>query len=171
LVAIDGERLLIVYTIGADPSDAGTASVGRLRAAIANVNAPGLLTPFSVDAGPDAAMPADGVSQHRPAATRLGDAVYVGWTNSSRDGSVGDRVFLSEVGSISSTALTFGAARTLPLGASEQTPWQSNLRLGASSLFPGGAVIAVWERAMDASALTTVDLMLDLRPSPFVFLK
>jgi hypothetical protein len=96
----------------------------------------------------------------------------VGWTVGPADGSSDERVLLALVTSDAAepNGVKLGAALIFPLGG-VATGWESNLHLAASPLFPKGALISTWESAASASSLAAVDLKLDFRPSPFVFLK
>jgi len=170
LVAIDDTRLLVVFSVGTDPGGTGTADVGRLMWAVASASAPGEIAVSPLDVGPPAA-PATGASQRRPSATRVGDRIYLAWTSTAAGPSGDEQVLLATATADETAAggVAFGAPMPLPRG-DDASGWRRNLRLGASPLFPAGAVISTWESASDGSSLARVDLMLDLRPSSFVFL-
>ena len=100
-----------------------------------------------------------------------GDIVYVGWQfeDDTDAGSI-DRVFVAtaELDATSPGGLRLRDELLLPpaplaAGAGKI----GNMRLAASPLFPSGALISAWEQTTAAHATT---LVLDLRPSPFVFL-
>lgn len=163
LVALDDQHLLLLYTIGTDPLGSGSATLGRLRASVLSASAPGSVN--SVPWLPLSAPDAPGVAQQRPSAMRVGERIYVAWQSASMDEPApGVRAFLSEVEFDAETGeLIQHDERTLPLAAAPSGS-QANPRLGASALFPEGALITVWE---DANAPV---LQLDFRPSPFVTL-
>jgi len=166
LAALDDAHLLVLFSVGADPDGTGTADVGRLFWAVADTAAPGPLAVRALDA---AAAPPSSVSQRRPTATRAGESVYLGWTETDGTGAAGERVFLAAVAPDAVAGFAIGAPMALPRGATAGG-WRRNLHLTASTLFPAGAVISTWESASDGSSLAAVDLVLDFRPSPFVFL-
>jgi hypothetical protein len=172
LVALDDTHLLVVFTIGTDPAETGTASVGRLRAAILSTTSPGPVTAFAF--GPTLAPYATDstLGQRRPSAVRVGDQEYVAWENSPAAGAAaGEQVFVTRVAldPARPNGLAQDQEMQLPFGAPGAGS-QSNVRLGASTLFPGGALISTWESASSGASRATPDLMLDFRPSPFVFL-
>lgn len=172
LVALDASHLLVVFTIGTDPGQTGMATIGRLRGAVLTADAPGLVATFPLleRSGAGAAAGDAAISDRGPSAARVGDSLNVAWTSTTAGAADAPRVYLAP--------LTFGAAdarvvvgtpRELPFGAPPDS-WRSNVHLAASSLFPGGALISVWEGARDGSSSALVAPALDFRPSPFVFL-
>jgi hypothetical protein len=121
------------------------------------------------------AAPASGsdvtLHQSRASAVRVGDIVYAGWQfeDDTDAGSI-DRVFVAtaELDATSPGGLRLRDELLLPpapvaVGAGKI----GNMRLAASPLFPSGALISAWEQTTATHATT---LVLDLRPSPFVFL-
>jgi hypothetical protein len=128
----------------------------------------------SFDFGPITAPYAGDTSlvQHRPSATRVGDQVYVAWESSSPlDASSGENVFVARIALDAGkpNGLTQDEEVRLPLGAADAR-WNSGIHLASSQLFPSGALISAWESTRDGSSRAAVDLMLDFRPAPFVFL-
>ena len=172
LAALDDTHLFLLFTIGTDPAETGVASVGRLQAAVLDVASPGMVSPFAF--GPTLApyATATGLTQRRPAATRVGDQVYAAWEMASpADASAGEQVFVTRV------ALSPGQPNGIARDQEMRMPyagggaaWQSNVHLGVSTLFPAGALVTTWESASDGSSRAVTDLLLDFRPSPFVFL-
>jgi hypothetical protein len=167
LLALDDAHLLVVFSTGTDPADTGTATVARLRAAILSTSAPGLVQPFPF--GPLAAAYHDpSLEQRRPGAAHVGDQHYLSWESTSPGG--GSTVFLTRV------SLDPGQPNGIRQDEEIRVPypsgagWQSNVHLAASPLFPAGALISVWETASDGTSRASTDVMLDFRPSPFVFL-
>ncbi len=175
-------------------------TVGQLRAAVLSTGSPGKvtsfrLTPARVDDGSDAgaadALDAGGdvdddasgrplfaplyamLDQRRPSAARVGDVVYVAWQNAlPRELGVGDRLVVATatLDATSEHKVVFGSEMRLPYGLPPAGA-QTNPRLGVSPLFPAGALATVWEsRAAETDGGTAGALMLDFRPSPFVFL-
>ena len=172
LAALDDAHLFVLFTIGTDPAETGVASTGRLRAAVLDVASPGMVTPFAF--GPTLAPYAAGtaLNERRPAAARVGDQIYAAWEMSPpADASAAEQVFVTRVALSAgpSSGIAQDEEMRLPYG-SAGVRWQSNVHLGVSTLFPAGALITTWESASDGSSRAIPDLLLDLRPSPFVFL-
>ncbi len=175
-------------------------TVGQLRAAVLSTGSPGKVTSFrltparvddvsdagaadTLDAGGDVDDDASGrppapplyamLDQRRPSAARVGDVVYVAWQNAlPRELGVGDRLVVATatLDATSEHKVVFGSEMRLPYGLPPAGA-QTNPRLGVSPLFPAGALATVWEtRAAETDGGTAGALMLDFRPSPFVFL-
>jgi hypothetical protein len=96
----------------------------------------------------------------------VGDVTYVAWQNASPS-AIGDRVLVAKVAldPADNTKLIVNDQLMLPQDGSAAGP-QVNPRLGASPLFPSGALISAWEDATNRANA----LKIDFRPSPFVFL-
>jgi hypothetical protein len=97
--------------------------------------------------------------------------LYVAWETESPAGDpLAEEVFMARVvrNPQDPFAPTYDAEEPLQTTAT-RTGSQLNPRLAASSLFPGGAMLATWE---DWSPVGSdgPSLMLDFRPSPFVSL-
>jgi len=169
LVALDDTHLLLLYTVGTDPLATGSASVGRLRAAVLSTEEQGevdaaawssLLEPYASDTT---------LAQRRPSAARVGERVYVAWESTSPLGSgEGTDAFVARVElDPDGEMLVQDTETTLPFGFLHPGA-QRNPRIAASPLFPEGAVIALWEDVEQPGGGST--LTLDFRPSPFVTL-
>jgi hypothetical protein len=160
--------LLVVFATGGDATDATAAApVYRLSAAVIDTAASTPVTAFSV--APFAAEFADpSLAQRRPAAARVGDVAYLAFeTQSPADAGAGAQLFLERVAFDASqpNGVLRDQEMRLPYPAGGTT--SSNVHFAASALFPTGALISTWEEANRAG----VDLALDFRPSPFVFLR
>jgi hypothetical protein len=172
VIELDGDHMMLVYTVGTSQSGGAPATVGRLRTAVLDRAAP-----TAVTSAPLATlMPNnqdESLDQRRPAAVRVGDRLFVSWQSESPNGdALRDEVWLQEI--------TWDPADPDRLEPADERPLQvSAPRLGdqrnptfaASPLFPQGALITLWE---DWSGLLenspTPDVVLGFRPVPFVTL-
>jgi hypothetical protein len=166
LVALDDQHLLVAFTVGTDPTDSGGITTPRVRAAVLMPSSAGAVEPFAVDPSlaPYATDPAS--TQRGPRAVRIGGQAYLAWESSwSGDGSAGDHFFLAPVrlDSTEPHGVALGPEVGLPLGA-PAVGIQSNGHLGASDLYPQGALIFVWEDPSTARS----NVIVDFRPAPFV---
>jgi hypothetical protein len=170
LVALDATHLLLAAAVGMDSTDSGNVTAIQLRAAVLSTDAPGAVATF--DLGPDLGPLADPTaSVHGPCAARVGDDVYVGWMSVPSSGaSEGEQAFVARVTLDPSQANGLASEEELRMPYPSGGGFQSNIHLAASSLFPGGALLTAWEGASDGTSRATSDVMLDVRPSPFVFL-
>lgn len=163
LVELDDQHLLVLFTVGSDP--AGSAPpVDELRGSVLSLDTPGEVSSFVLPGANSPTPAAERLS--RPSAARTGSLSYIGWQSKAADASA--RVFVTgvafEVGAPND--LTMDATRELPINGMP-FPQSVNLRLSGSSLFPAGALISIWQ----TSTLSAPDrLVMDFRPSPFVFL-
>jgi hypothetical protein len=170
LVALDDAHLLVVFSTGTDPGDTGMATVARLRAAVLSTSSPGLAQTFSFDPLAAASLEPS-LEQHFPSAARVGDSMYVAWQSSSpADAGAGEQAFVMRVvlDPAASNGVRWDEEIRLPYPTGGG--WQSNVHLASSPLFPDGALISTWETASDGTSRASTDVMLDFRPSPFVFL-
>ena len=163
LVELDDKHLLLLFSVAGVGADQGSNhDETQLRASVLSIDEPGAVSSFPIFAD-DSGGPLE--HQIRPNAVRVGAISYVGWQTAS---AAGTRSFVAQV------ALAIGQMNDLSLGAKLELPivptpgTRANLHLAASSLFPGGALISLWESTGEASAATA--LTMDFRPSPFVFL-
>jgi hypothetical protein len=177
LVQLDATHLLLVYTMGTDPLGSGTSNVGRLRYALLDVDAPGLVTPSSWTPLVEPYASDGSLAQRRPSLTRVGARVYLAWETQSPLGDpLRSEVFFAELGWSAEDSgdgpgeLMQHEERPLQIDAPRAGD-QRNARLAASPLFPEGAVITLWE---DHSGLLdgrpAPDVLMAFRPSPLVTL-
>jgi len=172
LVELDASHLLVVFTVGTNPDDSGSASAARLRVAVLSASSPGAVESFEL-APRLTAYAMDAMrSLAKPSAARVGDRVYLAWESWTNAVEPTDReAFLAEIelDPTDATKIVQHVETPLPRGA--QSTGRIGPRLAASPLFPKGALISVWEDRTQASGpLDPSWLMLDFRPSPFVFL-
>jgi cysteine-rich repeat protein len=171
LVALDDGHLLLLFTVGTDPFGTGTASVGRLRASVLSIDAPGEVTaePWAPRLEPYASDTT--AAQGRPSTARVGGHVYVAWESAVPGSATGQtsQVFVAQLEfDAADDAIAADEELAMPLDVPHDGAL-SNPRLAASPLFPDGALLTVWEQT-DAPGSDGTLLMLDLRPSPFVML-
>jgi hypothetical protein len=172
LVELDGDHLLLVYSIGTAPSG-GPATVGRLRAAVLARGTPGMVVSAPLGVLTESYSGDTSIDQRRPAAARVGERTFVGWQSESPSGTaLGDEVWVQEFewdpgGSDPIEAID---ERALPIDPPRGGD-QRNSTLAVSPLFPGGALITLWE---DWSGLLpgrdAPDVLMGFRPVPFVTL-
>lgn len=171
LVALDDEHLLLVHTVGTDPLGSGTANVGRLRVAVLRIGAPGGVTsqPWLPLHEPYASNVA--LAQRRPSATRVGDELFVTWEQESPRGDERSDEVLVQRLSWSADApnvLVSLEERVLQNNAPSAGD-QRNPKLAPTPLFPGGALITLWEdHSRELPTRPVPEIVLGLRPVPFV---
>jgi hypothetical protein len=173
LLELDATHLLLVFTTGPGAFDAGAGTAERLRAAVIDVTVPGsiastelvqLTSPYDTDAS---------LRQSRPAATLVGDRIFVAWQTESPLGDPLDsELWVGEIGWSSTNPGVVELLREWPVPP--DTPRigdQANPGLAASPLFPGGALITVWEdESRTLSGRPSPDLLMNFRPTPLVML-
>jgi hypothetical protein len=173
LVQLDDQHLLLVFTVGTDPLSTGSASVGRLRAALLDTAAPGEVSPFELipltaPYSSDATL-----AQRRPSLARVGDQLFLAWESASPLGDArGQETWIERLqwSPDHPTTLDMPHEEPLPLKAPTDGN-QENPRLGTSPLFPGGALITLWEdHSLAISGRPSPDIMLGFRPVPWVTL-
>jgi hypothetical protein len=173
LLTLDDEHLLLVYTVGTDPLGSGTANVGRLRAAVLDTASPGEVDPELVVAIAAPYSTDDGLSQRRPGLVRVGDELFLVWESTSPLGDARANEILLQ--SLAWTPddpelLSVTDERSVPTDAPTDGD-QQNPRLGASPLFPGGALIVLFEDHTGSDITRPLpDVSLALRPIPWVTL-
>jgi hypothetical protein len=173
LVELDATHLLLFFTSGGEISDASQATGRRLRFAIVDTAAPGTVEasmflpttpPYDRD---------ETLRQRRPAAARVNDRLFVAWeTESALGDPLLSEFFVAEIGWSAGEPHVIRSIAEWPAPADAfRSGDQKGPALAASRLFPGGALITVWE---DHSRLLTgrpsPELMLNFRPVPFVLL-
>ena len=138
-----------------------------------DVNAPGSLSSWRLTPLTEPYATDPSLSQSRPDAVRVGERIYVAWESESPSGDARmEQVWLQELNWSSGEPDVIQTVNEwrLPVTA-ESLPEQRRPVLGASPLFPGGALIAVWEDHSGSVADRPLpDLMLSFRPVPFVLL-
>jgi hypothetical protein len=173
LVELDQTHLLLFYTSGGDVSDGGSATGSRLRVAVVDITVDETLE--SIVVRPSTA-PYDGdetLRQRRPAATRVGDRLFIAWeTESPLADPLRSEYWVAELGWSANEPRRIQKLAEWPARADAiRSGDQKSPALAASPLFPGGALITVWEdHSRQLAGRPAADLMLDFRPVPFVAL-
>ena len=108
------------------------------------------------------------LAQRRPAATRAGARVYLAWESESPDfDERASELFVARVELDAEDKLVQRPEQAFPPGVPRAGD-QRNPHLASNDLFPEGAVIMLFEdRPLGANS----DVLLDYRPSPFVWLE
>jgi hypothetical protein len=162
LVELDDAHLLVVFVAGAAID--GSASGPRVLAAFLDMMAPGPVQPFDLAS----AVSDPALTPTPPSAARVGDRTYVAWQSAgSADAASGDEVVVAlvSVDAGAANGLAWDLPLRLPYPDGGGSP--SNVHLGASTLFPDGALMSLWETTPPGVAAAGIQL--DFRPSPFVF--
>jgi cysteine-rich repeat protein len=161
LTSLDPTHGLLVYEEAIGNNDA------KLRAAVIDVNVPGLLAP--VDLAPLAQGDAGATtSQYRPAAVTVGTRVFVGWTQEAKLADPrADELWLKEVGWNGSALDLTQVEVTLPRWDNHRPGDQRFPALSASGLGPGGALVVGWvDQGGTMSGSATMDVVTSLFPVP-----
>jgi hypothetical protein len=130
--------LLVVFS-----RQGATAESTVLHAAVLNTAQPGTVASFAI-AG------SSSLSQREPSAVRTGDRVYLAWRSDAASGNVNaEELWLKELSwTVAGSTLTLDLSRPeipLPRTAANQAGDQRTPILGTASLWPSGALVAVWE--------------------------
>jgi len=147
LAEVDSQHLLVVFSVGTDPTESGVADVPRLRGAL--LGTPGPTPSFEIA---PTVMPYDAdpsLGQSEPNVVRVADKVYVGWRSSPVVADpLGEELWLKEI-----SLRVQGGNLVLDLGAHEvPLPRSEAHRTGDqrfASLFSvpfafGGAFAVAW---------------------------
>ena len=169
LVALDAQHLLVLYTVGTDPSSAGSATVSRLRVAVLSTANQGLFQAAALGSS-FGANDDPSLSQRRPRATRVGDRIYAAWERDlPADAPEAFELVLRQYAWSPTTPAVLDElaehrlATTAPSRGDQRNP-----ALASSALFPDGALISAWEDQSGQLASQPSAIVLGLRPSPIV---
>ncbi len=194
LVALTEQHLLVLFTVGTDPAGTGLATVGRLRGALLDVEAPGTVmaqfVPEAMDAAPEiaqshpaAAVVAGGAPDWQedgtgPAEPRL----YLSWRSESQGDPAGDELHLKEAAvrpavagdehvfelDGATYALDFAPARPLPRWDAGLAADQRSPALAAAPFQRTGALLAAWtDFGQEHDALQAQpDVVVQMAPLP-----
>lgn len=167
IVQLDATRLLLVYAENTDPINLGIQTVGRLRAAILDVAAPGPVQSFPLPplVGPYSDPT---ISQERPSLARVGGKIYLSWQSGNVPGdSLGSEVWLSELAWSSGEPTVLTRTPEVPLGgAASRLGPQQEPAISAAPLLSNGALITTFETGSGAST----ELVVAFRAVPLTFL-
>jgi cysteine-rich repeat protein len=172
LVALDGAHLLLVFTAGLSDAGAAFAEVPRVRLALLDTSRPGevssaalvpLMAPFSSDPS---------LPHSRPDAVRVGDRIFVAWeTERTLGDPLGTDLILQELRWSEDAPDVIVTAEEFPLIVEGPLPGdQRRPALGATRLFPEGALVTAWEDWSALPGRPVPDLWMALRPVPIVTL-
>ena len=173
LAPLDPDHLLVFFTTGGEASDSSRPGGRRLRLAVVDVKARGVVSsnefvPSTVPYDHD-----DTLRQRRPAAARIGDRIFVAWETESPLGDpLGAEFWVAEVGwSASEPGVVRKLAEWSAPADANRTGDQKSPALAASPSLPGGALITVWEDHHGVRPNPPgPQLFLNFRPIPFVHL-
>ncbi len=169
LVAIDGSRLLLVFTEGG--SAFGTPT---LRGAVLDTAAPGtatsfailpLIAPYSTDTT---------LGQSEPALARVGARVFLAWRSEAvLADSKAEELWLKEITWTTGGGITLDLSKpeiALPRQNAHRADDQRRVALAATPLWPGGALATAWDDygRVFGSIEGTPDVVAELIPVPIV---
>ena len=173
LVELDPTHLLVFYTSGGDLSDASVAGGSRLRIAVVDVMAGATLESIVVMPSTPPYDRDESLRQRRPAAARVGDRLFIAWeTESPLADPLRAEFWVAELAwSASEPARVQKLSEWAAPADAIRSGDRKSPALAASPLFPGGALITVWEdHSRQLAGRPATDLMLSFRPVPFVAL-
>jgi len=174
LVELDSTHLLLFFTATDLDVDAGRSEVPRLRTAVVDVTRSGA-DPIVSSSFVSRTPPNDDarLRQSRPAATRVGDRIFVAWqTESPLSDPLQSELWLAEVGWSPSEPARVQLLNEWPAVADfPRAGDQINPALASAPQLSGGALITAWEdhgRALPGRP--AADVLMSFRPVPFVTL-
>ncbi len=169
LVAIDGSRLLLVFTEGG-----GAFGTPALRGAVLDTAAPGtatsfailpLIAPYSTDTT---------LGQSEPALARVGGRVFLAWRSEAvLADSKAEELWLKEITWTTGGGITLDLSKpeiALPRQNAHRADDQRRVALAATPLWPGGALATAWDDygRVFGSVEGTPDVVAELIPVPIV---
>jgi hypothetical protein len=166
LVELDPTHLLLVYAAGLDRTGSGVADGATLEVAVLQVGGqpavPGLDVPATVTS-------AAGLDQSQPSVVVVQGSVFVAWWTAAAAGDPnGEQVWLKRV-ELKGSGLDLSQGEIpLPRGTQAQTGDQRLPAIVASTLPPGGAIVAAWDdlgRAI-AAGEGNGDVVIEVAPAP-----
>jgi hypothetical protein len=171
LVELDATHLLVVFSEGTDPLDAGTPSVTRLRGAILDTALPGPTDSFPLEASVTAFSANELVGESRPTLANVGSILMLGWETEALVGDgISSEVWLQELTWTPEAGLAYATEKPLPVTAGREDA-QHAPAFAATSLLPHGALAIGWEQHSEAWPYgARPDVVFALRPVPFVTL-
>jgi hypothetical protein len=142
IAPLDSTHLLVAYAVGLDDADSGVANGSRLWVAELSTTT-GKVTEQPV---PALVSSAAGLDQSQPNAVNVGGTVFVAWWTAAPLGKKNDeQLWLKQLG-WDGTAIDLSTNEIpLPRWAQAQVGDQRLPGLAASTLPPGGAIVAVWD--------------------------
>ena len=169
LVAIDGSRLLLVFTEGG--SAFGTAA---LRGAVLDTAAPGAATSFAIAPLVAPYSTDTTLGQSEPALARVGNRVFLAWRSEAvLADSKAEELWLKEITWTAGGGITLDLSKLeipLPRQTAHRADDQRRVALAATPLWPGGALATAWDDygRVFGSIEGTPDVVAELIPVPIV---
>ena len=169
LVAMDGSRLLLVFTEGG--SAFGTPA---LRGAVLDTATPGATTSFAIAPliAPYSTDPTLGQSE--PALARVGARMFLGWRSEAVTADPNaEELWLKEITWTTGGGVTLDLSKpeiALPRQSAHRADDQRRVALAATPLWPGGALATAWDDygRVFGSIEGTPDVVAELIPVPIV---
>jgi hypothetical protein len=166
LVPLDATHLLVAYAVGVDDTDSGVANGSRLQVAVLSTTATGMVTGQAVAPTVSAAT---GLDQSQPSAINVNGNVYLAWwTAAALTDKNGEQLWLKNIGWNGMTPDLTKAEISLARWTQAQLGDQRLPGLAASTLPPGGAIVAAWDDLGRniASGEGSGDVVVELAPAP-----
>jgi len=150
LIFLDETHLALAFTMGTDPENAGVANVPRLHAAVLDPKTPGPTESFEIAPAQLPYATQLSVAQTEPSLVMAGDHVFVAWRSSALSGDGrGTELWSRRVPfSVSGDTVTLDLTHIeVPLiqTAAQREGDQEAFRMAATTLWPNGGVVSVWD--------------------------
>jgi cysteine-rich repeat protein len=166
LVELDATRLLVVFS---ETTFAGSQSVPRVRGALLDTQAPGLVERFAIEplVSEYSALP-----QYEPNVVRVGDRIYVAWRGAGLSTWSSGDVWLKEVSWSGATSTLDLSEVEIPLTREPANRAGAQYRpaLAASPLCPQGALVTAWDDhgRVFGAIQGTPDFVVSFIPTPIL---
>jgi hypothetical protein len=166
LAQLDATHLLVVYTVGADFADSGVANDSVIEAVVLDTTAPGAVARGArVPALATSAL----LDQSTPAAVNVQGSDYIAWWTSGALGDEsGEELWLKAIGWNGTSLDLTRVELPLPRWPQARLADQEAPALSASTLPPGGAIVAGWNDLGRGIAVGEGqgDVAIELIPTP-----
>jgi hypothetical protein len=173
LSELDATHLLVVYPVGIDPGETGIPNAAsKLQSAVVDLAQPGLVNGIDIPVNTAVeGTAAAGLSHAAPSTARVGSTTYLGWwTEAALGDPNGEELWLQPVG-WNGVAVNWDEAELpLPRQRAHHVGDQRVPALAASSLAPGGGLVAAWDdlgRGFGAGE-GPGDTVVEVMPTPIV---
>jgi hypothetical protein len=168
LVALDATHLLVVYVVGLDRTGSGVANGSKLQAAVLSTSAPGAVNGADL---PAQVSGASGLDQSLPAVANVQGNPFVAWWTAAAPGDAnGEQLWLKRLRWSAGALDQSTSESSLPRWPQAQLGDQRAPALAASTLAPGGALVAAWDDLGKtlASGEGDGDVVVELAPVPIL---
>jgi cysteine-rich repeat protein len=166
LVALDATHLLVAYAVGLDSTDSGVANGSKLQMAVLDAAAPTAVGGVDV---PAMASGAAGLDQSQPNAVTVRGSSFLAWWTAAKPGDHNsEELWLKPLGWNGANLDLSQTEISLPRWAQARVGDQRLPGLAASTLPPGGAIVAAWDdlgRNLSAGE-GSGDVVVGLVPTP-----